>query len=879
MPTPFSSAFATKRLLPVAEWMAENAYIPPGLHRLLAASGLAVGLWGGRSFMDIVVARDHVTGETIQRDHVPQLFRPTHGIMTYNPYADAAADRWKSVVDKFVPAVTGGIMAYYGGKMFFHGKAPDFLGGKALHPLSELVKNKYAAGEISSQIAEHMTAIHRGTAYRAVAAGTYEFGATLGTDKLGGFIPGTHNTWATNFAGNAGILPRFPVPSIPGVRQVFNFINQTLSGNYSHGSISGIRVSNHLMKFVEAGLSERLHDVHVWADEATLTRYAHDLMQNFPERSAEDVQRVAKQLRHFIDETAATVKTWQAEGHSVSSKQKELFELLGGNKKQAGLQLGGLDKLMDNAGVNISPQRYGRGWQNVLPRALPGKWSSLEKETEVLRARKAYIDQEIASGNFKHATSYEVESPKLSPKNMALFWGGTAGSFAATLGIGSIAAHRINKRAARVNEVDGHTTIETSQYAPPDAASQNSILGWINGTPLDVAQWASRMVIVTPSMHRLMSAAYLSAALYGGMKLADAMTGRKLPLLRSGPLANSVLERKDAWLPFRPLHGIMKYTPGSTLAADRWKMAAHYLIPVTFGAAGTYTGSALYLKDRFKKLETPETLEDFADKIAMEQSKPFAWLTAITSIFNTGSGIHLLPVFNYSSNLQSRYVLGAGLQVCTPGLGKWWSGNEGLSPWGIKKTLAYVGNMLGKNPAYRPRELPALVHSVLAKLYPDMPETELLLKKREFLHAIYEVRDAYFVEGVVPPSKRAELATRMEQLVTGHGFETLLSTAGFDMTRINLASNGASGAIANALGKRGKVKELEQEFQLKFAERIAKEPVRSPRDYLRQLAEHSGEAGMSANDNHAVANDNTAKPARFTDKVLSRQTQLATELG
>lgn len=848
---PAQSAFATKRMLPVMEWMAENAYIPPGMHRLMAAGGLAIGLWGGRSFMDMVVARDHSTGKKIDRDHAPQLFRPIHGIMSYNPYSDAASDRWKSVVDKFVPAITGGVMAYYGGKHYFHGKGPGFLGGGALHPLSYAAREnlanfaaKLSHGKMSSHTLETVTGSVQADYLRKVAGGTYGAGATIGTDKLGGMFLGNHNMWADSFAVGAGIKPRLPF---------LGALNRKLFGNFSTASVNAARSMRAATTWAQGNIATHA-DINTWLTDEALRKWATDGVQAFGAHGKEYVDAVMQEMRAVITRADSVAQSLKKDGALDLDGQKKLFVELAGQKDKPGLIDQGMDHLLNKAQVDWSKFNPGN---NGIFTAYARMFGSAKKEAAGREAFKEYL---VKSG-FNNAAAFDASAPKLTGKQAATLWGSTVAALGTVVGLGSVAAHNINKHASKTVEADGENAVVINQYKAPGKGEPRNVVEWVNGTPLNMAEWASRMVIVPPSMHRLMSAGYLSAALYTGMKVADAMTGRKLPLLRSGALSNSLLTREQISAPLRPLYGILKYTPGSSQIADRWRMAAHYLIPVAFGMAGTYTGSAMYFADRKHKLETPKTLEDYTDRILMEQSKPFAGITALTSIFNTGSGIHLLPVFNYSSNLQSRYVMGAGLQVATPGLGKWWSGNEGLTPWGTKKTLAYIGAMLGENPAQRPRELPALVHSVLAKLYPDMPEVDLLLKKREFIRAIHSVRDTYFVDGAIPPQKKEELSTKMKELVTGEGFENLLRSSGFDLTQANLASNGVSGHIANLLGKRGTVHKLEDQYRQSFAERTAKSSTINPRDYLQKLANHTGEATTN------TANDNQHRS--FAEKVKS----------
>lgn len=844
--------FFGKRALPAAEWLAENAYIPPGMHRLLAAGGLALGLWGGRAFMDVLTARRNSDGSDIPRQQIPELFRPLHGVLHYDRYSDRAEDRWRSVVDKFVPAVTGGLMAYYGGKHFFHGQALAALDKSkaALHPLSAAARKNLANNVISSHTISQIANSHQADSLRKSAAASYVAGAPIGTDKAGGAIFGNHNLWADSFAVGADIKPRFPEIPIPGLQQMIRWVNHKALGNYSTASLGASRSMRNAAKWVEGNLHTQ-RDLN-WASPEALRRWATDALQNYPRTSERDIDNVAREMRRVIEKAHAGMPA----GRALSAgQQTALSKTIGGSLKEAGFIDQGMDRLLDNAGIDIGKLRFGRhGLFSLYARGLPFIGSAKE-EAKAFEAYAKYVGSTDTYGNkvFRNATAFDASPPTLSTRQALGFWGSMAGATGAVVGAGAAAAHAINRRAAQVSDGHGGSTVVTSDYQSPDQKKEGGVAGWVNGAPLDMAEWASRMVIVPPSMHRLMSAAYLSAALYGGMKLANVLTGRKLPLLRSGDLNNSLLTRDKVWLPFRPLHNLLHYTPGSSLAQDRWRMASHYLIPVGFGAAGTYTGSALFFQDRTKKLENPSTLEDYVDKIAMEQSNVFAGVTAVTSVFNTGSGIHLIPFLNYSSNLQSRYLLGAGLQVSTPGLGKWWSGNAGLTPWGIKRTLTHTGNYLGHNDSVRPREVPALVHSVLGKLYPQMPEQELLLKKRNFLHAIYEVRDAYFVDGKLPPERKEELTKTMKHMLSGDGFEQLLLKAGFDPAQADLANNGASGNIANFFGSKNKVEHLKTEYKHKFTERLASNPVRSTAD---MIAKH-GRQHPAANDaGPAPANDN-----------------------
>ena len=61
------------------EWLAENAFLTPGKHRLLTAAGLSAGLYGGRELMDVITARKAMRDKPLEREDTLQALRPLHG--------------------------------------------------------------------------------------------------------------------------------------------------------------------------------------------------------------------------------------------------------------------------------------------------------------------------------------------------------------------------------------------------------------------------------------------------------------------------------------------------------------------------------------------------------------------------------------------------------------------------------------------------------------------------------------------------------------------------------------------------------------------------------------------------------------------------------
>ena len=835
IPSTVTKKAAASAALKSAEWMAENAYIAPGFHRLLTAGGLTLGLYGGRKFMDTLTARNATNGEEIPASQTVEIMRPLHGIMRYNPYSDKPADRWKFVVDKMTPVAVGAVAAYFGGKYFFNGHMPN---KEAFFPTGDAARAATEAGKYSTETTDAMMRLFNSDAIRKWAAATFIEGSSTGQHIFGALWPFNNGMIAVSFQDGAqrNIF-------IPGMKSLNKLLGN--NGATSRGHFSAMRET---ARWMEANI---LRDVHpdTWATEENLIIRARDALQKFPSQSKEAEQKLVAEYRKIIDaarDNAAKFKAIHPKAADGVVRQ-HVYDFITGKSADTTVGLFGSkhDRLLHTIGVDLTKTDLAQGPFQELGR----RFGSRKKQVGILEGHAAYLRDEF--GYDIDPKKWAADQLHTPPWKVAAVYG--AAGTAVIGGLGTAAAVRAKLHSRSEQEHKPHILDQSSlaQHIQPseNPKHDNNIIDWINDKPLNIAHWMSRVVIVPPSMHRFMNAAYLSAVLYVGMQGANILTGHKLTKLNSGKflkgvdgklISESVLEKAKVWKPLQPFHGKLAYTPGSDAVSDRWRQAAHYIIPVALGAFGTWTGSHMYFADRIKSLSKPETLEDYTDRISMEQSKPYASLTAVTSIFNTGSGLHLLPVFSYSANLHNRYLLGSGQQVAMPGIGQWWSGNPGTTPWGVSRTLAQLSNYLTYNDGPRPKELRSLVHSLIAKLYPTLSDSDLLDKKQVMIDRIHDVRDSYLVEGVVPPSKRAALGEAMHKLFTGAGFEALMLESGLDPAKANLASNGASGAIANFLGSKHSVSKLTEEYRNKYAERAATKEVQPPSDFLKSLLDKGG---------------------------------------
>lgn len=804
--SPTSTRLHTGRLLNGAEWLAENAYVPPGMHRLLSAFGLASGLWIGRQMMDIITARNSAEDKELKREQVPELLRPIHGIMRYNTYSDHASDRWMSVIDAIGPVVLGAFGAYLGSKHFFD----KTMGGKPLHGLSASVlkQRQLQGGKVTIDVADGLMSRQQSDALSTLATSTFVFGSTAGSQLTGALNPLNNGMVAARFQlGNQRNI-NLPLPQI--IRKPI----ERLLGNNGHTSRRLIPAIRDWVKWAEINITHNPGTD--WRNEREIVKRASDMLQIFPKLSETEKKAFYKECDTLLNTLTHEFKELQAQGKTVREIEKTLYQ--SANSKVSGE---GLETLYRAAGIDITKAQT----PDFGPfTAISRLFGSGNKENETLKALHQHWRDDL-----KLDTSHLSDDIKTSKTAIAMALGAAGVTTAAGASF-AFAARQERKQRQTARQADIHAP-DPGQPRPrhEQAAEIRSkekedlnIVGWLNGKPLDAMQWVSRVLITPPSMHRLMSAAYLTGGLWAGMQAANAMTGRNLTTLRAGTNAASLITKESMakWNPFRLIHGTMSYTPGLMTAKDRWRQVAHHMIPVGVGALGTYTGSKMFFSDREKRLQNPEYLEDYADAISYQQSKPFGILTALTSIFNTGSGIHILPVFNYSANLHDRYLLASGQQIAFPVIGKLWSGNPGTLPWGVKRTLRYTINYLANNPDEHPRELPELARTVIAKLYPSMSIQDVAAKEKALVDVIYSVRDPFLQEGTIPPSQRPKLKEALTEALTKEGLEQNLTHIGLDVTKAELDSNGLSGKIANTLGQAKNVQNLEDAYHTKAIKRL-----------------------------------------------------------
>ena len=203
--------FANKKILPVGEWLAENAYIAPGKHRLLTATGLMAGLYAGRTLMNTMTGQDR-NGNHIDKSQVAPPLQPFHGILEYNKYDDSPDAKWHKVIDSFIPIIIGAAGAMAGSSIYCRNTV-RILGNKTHNPMfagltAELEKIAQGKSFYTLQTADMEASLLRSTKLNRPSGMNYQFSTTAGNHLFPNPFAQSVNAFRFQFAaGKDSLLP------------------------------------------------------------------------------------------------------------------------------------------------------------------------------------------------------------------------------------------------------------------------------------------------------------------------------------------------------------------------------------------------------------------------------------------------------------------------------------------------------------------------------------------------------------------------------------------------------------------------------------------------------------------------------------------------
>ncbi len=777
-------------LLRFAHWGMTVKNLDPSTHRLYNAAGLAVGLFSGRQAMNVLTGATP-SGDELDKDSTIAPLRPLHGILRYDHFSDASQDRYMKVVDNWAPALLGGFGAY-AGSYHFGMEQPQY---KAI---TEAEKN---ISKLTLDKVETIAKFRQGEPWRRLAGATSMFGSASGFT----LIPGLNNYGST--LGNAfmSYVPRdkFSTP-------YFKPLQRFLCGN------------NHYYPY---------------SPPVQLGRLKSYLLNN-PDKHPEQARAyVASILEPFFGAQATPDKIDAFMGNVMTARNAHFVEGKGVADKAAvekaltGLLAGeGFERHLKKIGLDPRDAAVGRnGFIEWFSRAVG--WAK-EADTLEMNYKKAYA----VRNKVEYAVDHTLRT-RLHPhdRNTLVAGGLVAAAGALFVGNEAINARRHHKRD---NEALFHRVpeeVEEAQDAAQAAAQQP-------GATVDVAEMKQNGPATIPistgrarphkkddkllgflewttqglnspetfGTHRFSCAVGLSTFGLVGMKIMEAMTGRDfggnvVPIDRVPEFMRGIYKKLD-------------YNPHSDRPKDKWMFVLHFAVPSMFAAAGIVSASKHFFRDRTRKAQNAEFIDDFEDKATQAEAGPWTLLATTSSLIATPSGSIFLPIpgINYGMSLGTRFTLSSGRKMIFPGVGEAWTGTASKFSLGPTALRDYMIKYAANNKSEHPELLEEMAIGILKPLFADLTGEQV----QKFVDKVEADRELLFQSGGTPEDAKKNCEAALSKHFKGAGLEETLRDLGFDPLKAHLGNNGLSGQIAQFLGAGKKLEAINQEFAEKYTARL-----------------------------------------------------------
>lgn len=793
--------FINGPVLNTAQWAMSVNTVHPSMHRLLNATFLTAGLYGGRTVMNLLTG-ETPGGEAINKEDVPLPLKPLHGVLKYNHFSDNPGERWMKVMDLWFPAALGAVGAVAGSHVFALDQAV----------VQQAKANLKAPEHLTLDKAENSAIMLQSRPWRVLSGVTSLFGSASGFQ----LVPGPTNYGSTLGAGFLGTVPRnkLHTPYMPWLQE---FMNDNIA-SYPYGPASMLpRLKNYLV-----------HNPEKNPKEAQKMAYAI-LEPWFGEHAT------PKHVEAFVSELQATRNKFLKEGGVPENLQAQLDKELG-----AIMQGVGFEKTLQKIGLDPSEATVGHnGFVEQVSRWM-GSARGLDKLEE--NYRNAYFARnKLHDGSFVPAPHEPHPGAKIAGMAVA------AGS-ASALGAGVFHAKKWHKQdndallrrvseknlksvnplsrddaekallAEQKDEVEDLTFAE--RVAREKARHQgdqkpSSLLTMMNDKPLGLLEWGADALNSpeTYGMHRVYCAGGLSLGGFIGMKMMDVLTGRTL--------SNAPVPKEKVPDFLQGLYKKMAYNPHSDHPHDRWGMVMHFLVPAVMATTGVVAASSYFFKDKVKKAQKAEYIDDFEVRATMDQAKPWTGLTALTSLFATPSGFSYLPIpmMNYGASLGTRFNLSAGRKVILPVVGEAWTSTASRFPFGPPKLIEHMIKYSVNNPDAHPDQLEEMAIGVLKPWFENVTDKQI----EEFIRKVEEDRNKFLACGGIPENMKHAAEKEMIKHFKGAGLEQTLRDIGLDPSEAYLGNNGLSGKIAEHLGGADALAKTRSAFKQKYAERVRDE--------------------------------------------------------
>ncbi|MDX1974331.1 MAG: hypothetical protein SFT92_01505 [Rickettsiales bacterium] len=762
-----------------ARFMTEYVNVPISMHRLRNAIGLTAGLYLGRKLMNIVVG-ETPEGQKIHKEDLPDPLKPLHGLLPYDHFSDDPSQRWMRVFDLLVPAVLGGIGACAGGAYHFR---DSFI--KPTEAKMGLSADKFFLADAEQR------ALYQQSKPWSTATGT---SALFGSASGLGLFPSI-----AHYGGDLGTL--FAMRAERSPSPLGHLVN-----SHSHIPMRPHKLINQMIEYAAGNPAGKLEE---------LDEYANGILKAW----FKDVSDT--QVKDFVKLVEGQRAQFLKEGRLPEEAAAKLKDTL-----HKGLQGAGLEKTFIKVGLD--PRKADVGNQgfisviaNTIGDALGMKTSKHMEETRaLLRKGMEARNPELAHIPFnpqEHQSQFTTAHKATAGTLLGL--AGLSFGAVATAKDTSIHDLKVKRTAQHLDDAketknDGDTDKKFVERVAPLADKKHQVHskvdhGFLNGKALDMAEGVTDMFNVVTGMnsHRLSCALGLTAGSWLGEETMKALTGFTFTGVK--------VQKADVLKPLQKFYKALAFNPHSDLPHDRWMQLVRWAVPTLVGAAAVVQASDMYFNARKKKFRDAKYLDEIEAKATSMQADPWSYGVAATAIYGGSSGFAWIPGINYMTHLGTRFSMASGRKVALPQLGKVWSNNDTLFPFGPPGMLDMLIREAVNNKSYDPELLETYAIGILKPWFDNVKPEQV----EAFVMKVHEVRDQFYREGGVPEEAKKKLEEDLKLHFKGAGLEETLEQIGLHPTEATIANNGLAGKLADAMGSKKLINKLKSDYVASYVER------------------------------------------------------------
>lgn len=360
--------------------------------------------------------------------------------------------------------------------------------------------------------------------------------------------------------------------------------------------------------------------------------------------------------------------------------------------------------------------------------------------------------------------------------------------------------------------------------APSARDDKSSVGRFRDGPLLRTAEWLSNSMAVPPAGHRFDAALGLTGGLWSGMSIMDNALGVTLRDGKAVKLEDYNMVLRPIFKPFHNKLGkAYNYNFYGMETHNRVLKLAHHMVPAGLGLFGLMMGSQWYFHDRQEKLQHPEYIDDYAGRVAFDQSKPWAWLSGISSLANVGLGLNFLP-FSYGMNIGMRFTLASDRRIIFPGMKEAINNHHSIYPYGSARLRDYMIQYLTKNPDREPRQIYEMSRAIIEPWFGPQSPTVIT----SFANKALAIRNEFYEPGGVPQKQWKACSDAIKKEFVGEGLHRTFAELGLDVLQANIDDTGLIGRFAETLGARKAVERDIKEFRQKEVERRTAHPELIP---------------------------------------------------